>query len=150
MKFNIINIEFQTFHNITLSALYENAPLKQKHLKENNASFITKDMWKAIIKRSQLTNVQLRSLQFVIHDEVLNFQGQILSFHELFHDKVKNQRKDINGLINGLLHLNNVKFSSHKYANDHCLWTLWTLIICCVSLFVYWFFQYSLQSSQVI
>ena len=44
MKFNIINIEFQTFHNITLSVLYENAPLKQKHLKENNTSFITKDM----------------------------------------------------------------------------------------------------------
>ena len=149
MKFNIINIEFQTFH-ITLSVLHEIAPLKQKHLKENNASFITKDTWKAIMKRSQLTKVQLRSLQFVIHDEVLNFHGQILSFHELFHDKVKNQRKDINGLINGLLHLSNVKFSSHKYANDHCLWTLWTLIICCVSLFVYWFFPYSLQSSQVI
>ena len=91
MKFNIINIEFQTFHNITLSVLYENAPLKQKHLKENNTSFITKDMWKAIIKRSQLTKVQLRSLQFVIHDEVLNFHNQILSFHELFHEKERYQ-----------------------------------------------------------
>lgn len=35
-----------------------------------------------------------------------------------------------------LLRLNNVKFSLHKYANDHCLWTLWILTICCVSFFV--------------
>ena len=52
MKFEINNTEFQTFHYILLSALNENAPLKQ-NFRANNAGFITKDMRKAIMKRSQ-------------------------------------------------------------------------------------------------
>ena len=44
------------FDNILLSVLNENFPLKQIHLRANNAGFITKDMQKAIIKRWQLRN----------------------------------------------------------------------------------------------
>ena len=56
IKFDRNNIEFQTFDNILLSVLIENVPLKQKYLKANNASFITKDRRKAIMKRSQMRN----------------------------------------------------------------------------------------------
>lgn len=52
MKSDINNTEFQTFHYILLSALNENAPLKQ-NFRANNAGFITKDMRKDIMKRSQ-------------------------------------------------------------------------------------------------
>ena len=75
----------------------------------------------------------------MIQGEVLNFQNQILSYHELFHDKVKIKEKISVGCqwaVMDLLRLNNVEFSFHKYANDHCLWTLWILTICCVSFFV--------------
>ena len=56
MKFDIKDIEFQTFDNILLPVLNENASLKQKHLRANNAGFITKDMRKTIMKRLQLRN----------------------------------------------------------------------------------------------
>ena len=71
--------------------------------------------------------------------------------HEPFHEKNK-ERKDINRLINGsVAFLSNVKFFWHKYANDHCLWTLWTLPICWLYFFFfYWFFSFCLQSNQVI
>ena len=35
---------------------------------------------------------------------------------------MKNQRKHVNRSINGSMTLNNVKFMSHKYASDYCLW----------------------------
>ena len=36
----------------------------------------------------------------MIHDDVFAFNDQIICYHEPYHDMVKNQRKDINGLIN--------------------------------------------------
>ena len=58
----------------------------------------------------------------MIHGWLLNFHDQIVYYHKPFQNKVKNQRKDNNGLINGSvtfkLYLSNIKFFSHKYAND--------------------------------
>lgn len=59
MKFDISNIEFQTLDNILPSVLIE-SPLKQKYLKAKDAGFITKDMRKAVTKRSQLRNHLLK------------------------------------------------------------------------------------------
>lgn len=47
MQLDVNNLEFQTFNNIFLTLLNENAPWKQKYLLVNNASFITKNMPKA-------------------------------------------------------------------------------------------------------
>ena len=41
----------------------------------------------------------LNGLWFMIHVKVIDFHNQILWYHEPFHDKVKNQSKDISGLI---------------------------------------------------
>ena len=59
-KSDINNIELDTFHNIFLSVLNEHAPLKQKHLRANHGSFVTKELRKAIMKRSRLRNVYLQ------------------------------------------------------------------------------------------
>ena len=60
LKSDINNIELDTFHNIFLSVLNEHAPLKQKHLRANHGSFVTKELRKAIMKRSRLRNVYLQ------------------------------------------------------------------------------------------
>ena len=61
----------------------------------------------------------------MIHDEVLNFYNWILCDHELFHDKVKTLSNISVDLY--LWYLNQMKIISPEYANDHYLWTLWTL-----------------------
>ena len=52
MKIDVNNIEFQSFDNILLSVLNEYAPTKQKYLRTNYGSFITKDIRTATMKRS--------------------------------------------------------------------------------------------------
>ena len=45
-----------------------------------------------------------------------------------FHNKVKNKCiKKSKHWSKDLWHLHNVNLFLHKYANDHCLWTLWTM-----------------------
>ena len=44
--------------------------------------------------------VWLNESWFVIHDNVFAFDDRIICYREPDHDKVKNQRKDIHGLIN--------------------------------------------------
>ena len=61
MMFDINNIEFQTFHNILLSVLNEISPVKQKHLRANNAGFITKNMRKSILRNLQVRESFLKT-----------------------------------------------------------------------------------------
>jgi len=60
LKQDLNNIEIQTFHSIFLAVLDRHAPLKQKYLRANNASFVTKELRQAIMKRSKLRNSYLK------------------------------------------------------------------------------------------
>ena len=68
MKFDINNIEFQTFDNILFNILFiiselnEYVPLKQKHLRANNTAFITEDLEKAIEEFFETQNEIFKNL----------------------------------------------------------------------------------------
>ena len=53
-KHDINNIQFDVFESTMLNILNKHAPLKQKHLRANNGKFVTKELRKAIMKRSRL------------------------------------------------------------------------------------------------
>jgi len=53
-KHDINNIQFDVFESTMLNILNKHAPLKQKHLRANNGNFVTKELRKAIMKRSRL------------------------------------------------------------------------------------------------
>ena len=82
--------------------------------------------------------IWLNGLWFVIHDKALNFHNKICCYHEPFHDKVK--RIKSMELSMDLWHLYNIKV----------IITLWTLSCWLCSFFLYWFFPYCSQSSQLI
>ena len=49
-------MEYQHFFSIFIEALNKHAPRKQKYLRANQGRFITKNLHKAIMKRSRLRN----------------------------------------------------------------------------------------------
>ena len=61
MKHDLNNIDYKNFRDIMLSILNANAPLKEKHLRANHASFVTSEFRKAAMKRARLRNVYLKS-----------------------------------------------------------------------------------------
>ena len=81
--------------------------------------------------------VQLNRNWFVIQNEVLNFHNEICCYHELFH---KAKRIKLMKLSMDLWHLDNMKI----------IITLWTMNCWLCSFYLYWFFLYYSQSSQVI
>ena len=60
LKHDLGNMECQHFLNIFIEILNERAPRKQKYLRANQGRFMTKDLHKAIMKRSGLRNKFLR------------------------------------------------------------------------------------------
>ena len=56
LKHDINNMEYQNFLNIFIGVLNNHAPMKQKYLKANQGRFMTKNLHKAIMKRSRLRN----------------------------------------------------------------------------------------------
>ena len=60
MNHDINNIEFETFQNVMISVLNKHAPMKQKHIRANHAAFVTKELRKAIMKRTRLRNIFLK------------------------------------------------------------------------------------------
>ena len=56
LKRDLGNMEYQHFLNIFIEVLNIHAPMKQKYLRTNQARFMTKDLHKAIMKRSRLRN----------------------------------------------------------------------------------------------
>ena len=82
MKHGLNNIDYDNFHKIVLSILNAHAPLKKKHLRANHASFVTKELRKAVMKRARLRNVylknelkQLKQLTIINETFVLAFLG---------------------------------------------------------------------------
>ena len=56
LKHDINNMEYQHFLNIFIEVLNKHAPMKQKYLRANQGRFMTKNLHKAIMKRSRLRN----------------------------------------------------------------------------------------------
>ena len=61
LKHDLNNIEYQHFLNIFTEILDKHAPKKQKSLRANQGRFMTKELHKAIMKRSRLRNIFLRT-----------------------------------------------------------------------------------------
>ena len=60
LKYDLNNIEYDTFQEIVVFLLNISAPLKKKYLRANNASFVTKELRKAIMLRTRLRNIYLK------------------------------------------------------------------------------------------
>ena len=60
LKYDLNNIEYDTFQEIFVSLLNVYAPLKKKYLRANHGSFVTKEFRKAIMLRTRLRNIYLK------------------------------------------------------------------------------------------
>ena len=56
-------MEYQHFLDIFKEILNKHAPMKQKYLRANQGRFMTKNLHKAMIKRSRLRNTFLKCLE---------------------------------------------------------------------------------------
>ena len=56
LKYDINNIDYDNFIKTFLTVLDKHAPIKKKYLRANHANFVTKQLRKAIMKRSKLRN----------------------------------------------------------------------------------------------
>ena len=59
-KYDLNNIEYDTFQEIIVFLLNVFASLKKKHLRANHAIFVTKELRKAIMQRKKLRNISLK------------------------------------------------------------------------------------------
>ena len=69
LKHDLGNMEYQHFLNIFIEILNKHAPMKQKYLRANQVRFMTKDLHKAIVKRSRLRNKFLRDKTDITREE---------------------------------------------------------------------------------
>ena len=60
LKYELNNTEYDTFQEIIVSLLNVCALLKKKYLRTNHASFVTKELRKAMMERTRLRNVYLK------------------------------------------------------------------------------------------
>ena len=56
LKFDITNVPLSKFKNTVSSVLNKHNPKKAKYIRSNNCNFITKELRKAIMTRSELRN----------------------------------------------------------------------------------------------
>ena len=60
LKYDLNNIEYDTFQKIIVSLLNVYAPLSKKYLRAIQANFVTKELRKAIMLRTRLRNIYLK------------------------------------------------------------------------------------------
>ena len=60
LKYDLNSVEHDTFQEIFVSLLNVYAPLKKKYTRANHASFVTKELRKAIMQRTRLRNMYLK------------------------------------------------------------------------------------------
>ena len=60
LKYDLSNIEYDTFQEIIVSLLNIYALLKKKYLRANHASFVTKELRKAVMQKTGLRNIYLK------------------------------------------------------------------------------------------
>ena len=68
-KHDLCNMEYQYFLKIFIDILNKDAPIKQKYFRANQGRFMTKDLHKAIMKRSRLRNKFLRDRTDISREE---------------------------------------------------------------------------------
>ena len=81
LKHDLGNMEYQHFLNIFIEILNKHAPMKQKYLRANQVKFMTKDLHKAIMKRSRLRNKSLHDRTDISREEYkkqINFDVKLL------------------------------------------------------------------------
>ena len=69
LKHDLGNMEYRYFVNIFIEILDKHAPMKQKYLTANQGRFMTKDLHKAIMKRSRLRDKFLRDRTDISREE---------------------------------------------------------------------------------
>ena len=69
LKHDINNMEYQHFLNIFIEVLNKHATMKQKYLRANQGRFMTKNLHKAIMKRSRLRNKFLSDISEISRKE---------------------------------------------------------------------------------
>ena len=62
------NIEYDTFSKIFMKIFNFHAPIKKKFLRANQGAFMTKELHKAIMKRSRFHNIFLREKTEISHN----------------------------------------------------------------------------------
>ena len=62
LKYDINNIDYDNFIKTFLTVLDKHAPIKKEYLRANHASFVTKQLRKATMKRSKLCNDFLKDI----------------------------------------------------------------------------------------
>ena len=60
LKYDLSNIEYDTFQEIIASLLNVYAPLRKKYLRANHVSFVTKELRKVIMQRTGLRNIYFK------------------------------------------------------------------------------------------
>ena len=68
IKYDLNNIEYDTFQEIIVSLLNVYAPLKKKYLRANHASFVTKDFEKLLCKEQDLETSILNNVNNILRE----------------------------------------------------------------------------------
>ena len=69
LEHDLGNMKYQHFLNTFIEILNKHAPMKQKYFRANQGRFMTKDLHKAIMKRSRLRNKFLRDTTDISREE---------------------------------------------------------------------------------
>ena len=96
-------MEYQHFLNIFIEILNKHAPMKQKYLRANQGRFMTKDLHKAIMKRSRLRNKFLRDRTDISREEYKKQRNLCVSL-------LKKAKKDYSANLDIKSVTNNKKF----------------------------------------
>ena len=80
LKNDLGNMEYQHFLNIFIEILNKHVPMKQKYLRANQGRFMTKDLHKAIMKRSRLRNQFLSDRTDISREEYKKQRNLCVSF----------------------------------------------------------------------
>ena len=60
MEVDVVDADYETFHNVYLNVLNNHAPIKTKVIRGNKAPYITKAYRKAVMKRSEIKTKYLK------------------------------------------------------------------------------------------
>ena len=61
LKVDVVNANYETFHNVYLNVLNKYAPIKARVIRGNQAPYITKAYRKAVMRRSELKTKYLEN-----------------------------------------------------------------------------------------
>ena len=118
LEVNVVDENYETFHNVYLNVLNKHAAIKTKVIRSNQAPYITKAYRKAVIKRSELKTKYLRNVTL---ENFNKFRKQKNFCNRLF----KKERRKVLDKLNIQLATGNKKcwtttkpFLSHKISKS--------------------------------